>query len=555
MSFCKGSVQLNLRRLISLAVPLLFPSTAHSFHSYSGISWGRNRTALLKIIKTGGGSMAPINKLLFTIIVLFILITSSSYTQINQRSDFADAEITYGSDGISPVEIRFTEGTEVTRMNFFSQYKTFFGLSSDYEFIQFREFSDQIGENHYRFKEYYKGIEVLYAELILHEKNGLIHYVNGVAVHKININVTPSISEKEGLNIALNYINADSYMWQKEENENFLKNLLNNPAASYYPKGELKLTSGLKPLNKDNLTLVYRYDIYAEKPLSRDFIDVNAQNKEITNVISEIRNDDIPGTGTSLYNGTVDIMVDSFTGGYRLQESGRGGGIKTFNMQHGTNYNNAVDYTDDDMNFIDPEDEIGVSIQWATEGTYDYYITTFGRNSFDNNGGTLYSYGSFYTNYNNAFWDGYKMTYGDGDGINYSPFASNDVAGHEITHGVTQYSANLIYAGESGALNESFSDIFGTAIEFYLEGSDANWSCGEDITLVSPYMVRSLENPNIGGCPDTYKGDFWDPNEEVHTNSGVQSFWFYLLSEGGNGTNDNGDPYSVTGIGLDEASK
>ncbi len=489
----------------------------------------------------------------FLLLIGFSILTIYSGYSQNIKSDFSRSEITYGADGVSPIEIRLGEGTEITRMNFFSQYKSYFGLSSDYEFIQFKEFSDQIGQNHYRYKEYYKGIEVLYAQLILHEKNGFIYFANGVTVHKINMAVSPAISKEDGLNAALNYINADSYMWQKQENEIFLKNLLNDPEATYYPKGELKLTSGTKPLNKDNLTLVYRYDIYAEKPLSRDYVDVNANNKNIVNSISEICNDDIPGTGTSLYNGTVGIMVDSYSEGYRLQESGRGGGIKTFNMQNGTNYNYAVDYSNEDLDFIDPEDETGVSAHWATEGTYDFYLNTFGRNSFDNNGGTLYSYASFYVNYNNAFWDGYKMTYGDGDGVNFSPFVSNDVAGHEITHGVTQYSADLIYASESGALNESFSDIFGTAVEFYLEGTDANWSCGEDITLLPPYMTRSLEDPNLCECPDTYKGDFWDPGEEVHTNSGIQNFWFYLISEGGTGTNDNGNSYSVTGIGIDDA--
>ena len=106
-------------------------------------------------------------------------------------------------------------------------------------------------------------------------------------------------------------------------------------------------------------------------------------------------------------------------------------------------------------------------------------------------------------------------------------------------------------------MNESFSDIFGTAIEFFIEGSlSADWLIGEDITLYSPFVIRSMQNPNLAWCPDTYGGLYWDfQSEEVHTNSGVQNFWFYLLSVGGSGVNDNGDPYSVTGIGIDDAAK
>ena len=125
---------------------------------------------------------------------------------------------------------------------------------------------------------------------------------------------------------------------------------------------------------------------------------------------------------------------------------------------------------DTDVNFTDPNDQAGVSVHWATEGTYDYYLTIHNRNSYNNIGGTLFSYVHFDVDYNNAFWDGTRMTYGDGDGFWFSPLVGIDVIGHELTHGVTQYSANLIYANEPGALNESFSDIFGTAVEFYLEG-------------------------------------------------------------------------------------
>jgi len=503
-----------------------------------------------------------VSKLQFvvTVLALFILTSFFSYSQNKLKNDFGEAEIVFDKDGRSPVEIRFKEGSSVNKTDFFNQYKVFFGLSDDYEFVQIQQLNDQLGQTHYRFNQLYKGVEVLNAQLILHEKKGVIHYANGKTVHRIEKNVSPSITEQSSLQSALNHIDAEIYKWEIPSNETFLKNEQHDPNATFYPTGKLLLTSGSKEMNKNNLELAYRFDIYTELPLSRNFVDVNAVTGEIVNVVNRIHHSDIPGTGTSLYNGTVNMIVDSFTGGYRLRESGRGGGIQTRDMQNGTNYNNAVDFVDPDINFTDQNDQAGVSVHWATEGTYDYYWNVFGRNSYNNAGATLFSYVHYDVDYNNAFWDGTRMTYGDGDGYWFSPLVAIDVVGHELTHGVTQYSANLIYANEPGALNESFSDVFGTAVEFYLEGSTADWLIGEDCYLQPPYTVRSMENPNIAWCPDTYQGTYWINSGGpdfggVHTNSSVQNFWFYLLSVGGSGVNDNGYPYSVTGIGLSDAEK
>jgi len=129
--------------------------------------------------------------------------------------------------------------------------------------------------------------------------------------------------------------------------------------------------------------------------------------------------------------------------------------------------------------------------------------------------------------------------------------------GHELYHGVTEFSAGLVYAFEPGALNESFSDIFGKVVENYATGSN-NWLLGDDIGLNGSGAFRNMENPNQFDDPDTYLGDFWyvggDDNGGVHTNSGVQNKWFQLLTDGGTGTNDNGEDYDVIGIGIDDAS-
>src|SRR6185295_8143413 len=136
------------------------------------------------------------------------------------------------------------------------------------------------------------------------------------------------------------------------------------------------------------------------------------------------------------------------------------------------------------------------------EKTYDYYLNKYGRNSIDNAGFALISLVHFSLNYNNAFWDGYEMVYGDGNASDGNkPLTALDVCGHEISHGLTSFTSGLVYSNESGALNEGFSDIMGTAIEFYARPAKADWLLGSDF-----FTIRSISNPNSYGQPDTYKG-------------------------------------------------
>ena len=211
-----------------------------------------------------------------------------------------------------------------------------------------------------------------------------------------------------------------------------------------------------------------------------------------------------------------------------------------------------------------------LDVHWGMQKTYDFYLNVFNRNSYDGNGSVIKNYINppNYQLQNNrspnnagARPSPYNfMMYGMGDGNSMNPVVGLDVAGHEFTHLVVNNNGNggLVYQGESGALNESFADIFGTSVEFFA-GLNADWLIGEDVTVQSPFL-RSMSNPNATQNPDTYNGLHWtNPNNiqfdngGVHINSGVQNFWFYLLSQGGSGTNDLNNLYTVTGIGINKA--
>ncbi len=510
--------------------------------------------------------MKKLSSLIFSFLLFALLLLPTGEIIPQASTYFSQAKISYEKNGTSPYEIRFLDNAQVKKESFFNYYKEFFNLDDNYEFSVVKEFTDNIGQTHYRFNQYYKGIELLETQFVLHEKNGYIYYANGHLVHGLNLDVIPSLSEQAALQYAINHIGAQSYMWENPEMEEFLKREQRNPSATFYPKGELKLTSGTEDMVAQNYKLVYRFDIYAENPVGRYYVDVNAKTGKIESVLDRIHDADVPGSGTSLYNGVVSMTVDEVNPGveYRLQEhTTRPVSVETYNLNNTVNYGQAVDITSTTAD--GPWDPVGVNAHWGAEGTYDYYSINYGRNSYDDNGSPILSYVHYGGSYNNAFWDGERMTYGDGDGVTFTPLVSLDVCGHEVTHGVTEFSAGLIYRGESGALNESFSDIFGNEVEFMMIGApgvgDGNWRIGEDITP-DGLGIRNMANPNNFGDPDTYQGDGWantDPNAGdnggVHTNSGVQNFWYYLLVEGGSGVNDNGDSYSVTGLGFDDARK
>jgi hypothetical protein len=150
------------------------------------------------------------------------------------------------------------------------------------------------------------------------------------------------------------------------------------------------------------------------------------------------------------------------------------------------------------------------------------------------------------------------MTYGDGATSFTGPLTALDDCGHEITHAVTTNSAKLTYSYESGALNESFSDIFGEAIENYGRPTQWSWKIGEDITPGNA-GIRDMSNPNVKNHAKYYKGSKWYTGTlddgGVHWNSGVQNYWYYLITMGAKGTNEIGNVFSVDSLGFVKSGK
>lgn len=431
-----------------------------------------------------------------------------------------------------------------------------FKLDPNMDFELIREEPDNLGHIHYRYRQTYQGIPIEHTMWIAHTKADKIYALNGLIYNEITTPISAGISEEAALDNAKEYVGAEVYKWELEGEEKHLKWEQNDPTATYFPTGELVFISLNNSFKPNDYRLAYKFNIYAHAPISRAYIYVDANTGEVLDKEEIIHHVDTPGTANTAYSGERDIIADSFGGEFRLRDGSRGDGVNTFDLNQGTSYGGADDFIDDD-NYWDNEnpemDEFATDAHWGAEMTYDYFWLEHGRNSIDNTGFELNSYVHYGVDFLNAFWDGSRMTYGDGSG-GVTPLTALDIAGHEVTHGLTTFSAGLIYEAESGALNESFSDIFGNAIERYARPDDYNWLIGDEIGLT----LRSMSNPNLYGDPDTYFGDDWAPLDGgdsggVHTNSGVQNFWFYLLTEGGTGTNDNGDDYDVAAIGIESA--
>ncbi|NND95134.1 MAG: T9SS type A sorting domain-containing protein [Flavobacteriales bacterium] len=451
--------------------------------------------------------------------------------------------------------INMLPDTRITPDEFFNQFLDDLGLDGNYDFELVDLSEDELGYFHYRYQETFKGYPVEGAGFILHVKDGFVSHGNGEIVRGIQSGGQLLLEYEEGLAIAKNYTEASQFYWENPEMEELIKRIKKDENATFFPQAKLVYADSDFGQDGKKYELTWKYELYTSQPDGRETVFVDASTGNVLFALEGCHHGSVEGTAETRYSGVQSIIADSISATeYRLIDSTRGGGIETYDMnQQVDDYSLAVDFFDDDNYWNNANAELNdaaTDAHWGAEMFYDYFLLELGRDSYDNNGSPVINYVHYDENYFNAFWNGLYATYGDGSG---NPLTSIDVVAHEFTHGVTEYTAGLIYQNESGALNESFSDIFGTAVENYGMGQDANWIMG-----VENFALRDISNPNAFGDPDTYQGVSWyngaGDNGGVHINSGVQNFWFYLLSNGGVGTNDNGDDYDVDSIGMSKAA-
>ncbi|MFF0274555.1 MULTISPECIES: M4 family metallopeptidase [unclassified Streptomyces] len=271
------------------------------------------------------------------------------------------------------------------------------------------------------------------------------------------------------------------------------------------------------------------------------------------------------GTGNTQYSGQVTLGTAP---SYTLTDTARGG-HKTYDLKGGTTgtgtlFTNGTDTWGNGL--ATNRETAAADAHYGAAVTWDFYKNELGRNGIRGDGVAAYSRVHYGNAYVNAFWDDscFCMTYGDGTG-NTKPLTSLDVAGHEMSHGLTASTAGLRYSKESGGLNEATSDILGTSVEFYAANStDAgDYLIGEKIDIRgNGTPLRYMDKPSRDGN----SADYWSSSVgrlDVHYSSGPANHFFFLLSEGSGAKTINGVSYNsptsdgstLTGIGRAKAYK
>ncbi|GAA3237337.1 M4 family metallopeptidase [Actinocorallia longicatena] len=325
--------------------------------------------------------------------------------------------------------------------------------------------------------------------------------------------------------------------------------------------------------------LAWRWLVGGLKPdgtPSRSWVSIDAATGKI--LLSEETIMTETGDGASLYGGTVPLETTKSGSTFQLKDASRGG-TYTGDSANQTDFclwifcfwrAPSTVFTDADNHWgtgaTADKATVAVDAQYGTAVTWDFYKTFFGRNGIKNDGKGSYNRVHYGSGYANAFWDDscFCMTYGDGDGTKLGPLTSLDVAGHEMSHGVTSATANLTYSGESGGLNEATSDIFGSSVEFFAGNAadPGDYLIGEKVVRpgFGGTALRYMDRPSRDGRSP----DYWSSSLaglDVHYSSGVANHFFYLLAEGSGAKTISGVAYdsptfdgaAVTGIGRDQA--
>jgi Zn-dependent metalloprotease len=443
---------------------------------------------------------------------------------------------------------------------------------------------DAAGGSHVRLQQRYRGLRVWGGQVITHRgPGGESQPSTSSLVPNLQLQVVPNLGEGEALARAQEQLGPKGTYARPPTAE-----LVIYPESALEPRSPA--ASNAEDFTATLVRVHLAYHIHMElengAPETRhvDFM-VDAQTGAILKTWSSLftARSGVPAvtTGHSQYNGEVQLSSLSVSCGYILSDptrsnlatrnlAGRTSGLGTLFSSHDPVWGDGQNYQDARGPRSINGQTAAVDAHYGLQTTWDFYRNILNRDGIDGKGRTSYSLVHYAHNYDNAFWSDacFCMTFGDG--ATFKTLTALDVVGHEISHGLCHSTADLGYDGESGALNEANSDIFGTMISFYAKGASGigklipnqggRWDIGYDLqTAEFPHPLRFMYKPSLDGfSPDAWSRDLADL--DVHFGSGPMNRAFYFLSQGASSRRKD-DTYSsylprgMTGIGNDKATR
>lgn len=418
---------------------------------------------------------------------------------------------------------------EMDILSFVKENEAVFGLESlGYSYKIVKNEKDTLGYTHVSVAQLINGLPIKDKIITVHyNKDGTINNVTG----EVEKNVTSisslgnsKLSEEDAIEIA-------------KKQFTFTK-------LDYDPKVET-----LAYIKDKKAFKVYKVNIKFDEPKINNYdVYVEATSGTILEKEDRLRYDGaVTGSGIAVDGSTKPLNLYLAGSTYNMEDTTKpmSGEITTYTANNTKTEPGSI-VTNSTNVFNTEVFKAAVSAEYYGGVVYDFYKNLFNRNSLDNAGMSLISTVHYDRSYNNAFWDGTQMVYGDGDGTEFTYLSGDlDVVAHEMTHGVTEKTANLNYSNESGALNESMSDVLGVLVETYDKYNvknggtwtfnSADWQVGDDVYTpgTSGDALRSLSDPTLYNQPDNMSNYYYTTSDYggVHTNSGITNKAAYLIAK------------------------
>ncbi len=493
----------------------------------------------------------------------FSLMAQGDYSKTHKESGNSKQYLQYVEPASQPGWILFRDHTPFDAEKIFLQQPDLFELTGKDEMRIWKEQYDKAGNRHLRYIQYHDGIRVEGAELTVHERNGKIHLVSGNHAANLEIGIMPQISYEQAIDLAMAALPAEMYLWEDPKAESRYKERNKNEAATLFPQPELLIVRN-DPLknNSTNYKLAWSVVISAKLPRRTEAIYIDAT----TGALLQSKN-------MEHACGTVNFWPDfetTFNGEQFIEVSDEScyQNFVTEASYDDCVLTNSAEYSFDAAtgdpycyhSILLPWNngmQMGFSSLYAIDQVMDAFKISFDHEGFSGTGDVVdvYNEAVFYDENEEPFTNGASFnSFSDnmylGRGISYfnslDDYNTIDIVGHEFTHGIINdaHFDALDLEGEAGAVNEALCDLFG---EFANLSGLVDWKLGAE---KSDGAIRHYDNPKAYGFPDTYLGDYWysgsGDNGGIHTNCTVLDYCFYLMANGGSGTNDHGETYNVT---------